>query len=106
MRNSVDSTLIPTGGYTARIQLRSNQAPRRVLLSTDEYNTAFPSPEGTVLTLVEPGHWRLVLGRSITRSLPPRVTIECELENNANPEDTVPLFEAMLLVEPEAVVNV
>lgn len=98
--------LVDTTGSTARIQLRGTSAPRRVLMSTSEYNGSLPSPPGTVLTRIEPGHWLLFLGKSITRSLPSRVTVEMELENDLDPEDTVPLFEATLMVEPEAVVNV
>jgi hypothetical protein len=100
-----NQALVDTVGYTARVQLRANQMPRRVIMSSTEYNTNTTPPVGTVLYRIEPGHWRLFLGKSITRSLPPRVTLEMELENDANPEDTTSLFEASLLVEPEAVVN-
>jgi len=97
--------LVNTTGFTARVQLRSSQANHRVLLSSHEYNGSLPAPSGTVLTRIEPGHWLLFLGKSITRSLPSRVRIEVELVNDANAEDVTALFEAALMVEPEVVVN-
>lgn len=98
--------LVDTTGSTARVQLRGTAAPRRVLLTSQEYNGSLPAPAGTILTRIEPGHWLLFLGKSITRSLPPRVTLEMELENDVDPEDTSALFEALIMVEPEVVVNV
>lgn len=104
--DATHTDLINTTGYTARVQVRGNQIPRRVLLSSSEYHTNDTPPAGTILYRVEPGHWRLFLGKSITRSLPPRVSIEVELVNDANVEDVSPLFEATLMVEPELVANV
>lgn len=104
--DATHENLINTTGFTARVQVRGNQVPRRVLLSSSEYNEDDSPPAGTILFRVEPGHWRLFLGSSITRSLPPRVSIEVELTNDANLEDVSPLFEASLMVEPEVVANV
>lgn len=97
--------LSDTSNHTCRLELRGTQLPRRVLLSTNEYNGELPAPAGTILTKLEDGHWLVVLGRTLTRSFPPKVTAEVELHNNADPEDVSSLFEAIIHVEPELVVS-
>lgn len=99
--------LVDTSSYTARIQLRGTQRPGRVLLNAKEYvvQDGVEIPAGTVLRRVEPGSWRLVLSGSITRSLPSSVRFELELENDLDPDDTVPLAQGVIMVEPEVVSN-
>lgn len=97
--------LTNTDGYTARLQLRSAGGSQRVLLSTQQYDGPDPAPAGTVLQLVESGHWRLFLGSSITKTLPPQVRLELELVNDLDSDDTVPLMSGTIYVEPQAVTN-
>lgn len=100
--------LVNTSSYTARIQLRATQRPGRIVLNAKEWvpaNEGDTPPAGTVLRRVEPGSWRLVLSGSITKSLPASVRFELELENNNDPDDTVPLASGVIMVEPEVVSN-
>jgi hypothetical protein len=92
-----DGNLINTTGFTARIQLRAVNNNSRVILDAEEGSS--------VLTLLEPGHWRIFPGKSITNSLPPTTRWELELTNDANPEDVTFLASGTILTEPESVTN-
>lgn len=74
-------------------------------MDTREYNDPAPAPSGTVLARIEPGHWRLVLDRGITRSLPATTRFELELVSDTDPDDVTPLVYGVINVTPEAVVN-
>lgn len=92
-----EGVLVDTTGYTAHLQLRAVQGNSRVILE---------AIEGTdVLTLLEPGHWRIFLGKSITNSLPPTVRWELELVSDVNDEDVTFLASGTIKTEPEAVTN-
>jgi len=101
-----DGGLVDTTGYTARIQVRATQRPGRILLNSKEWvapNTDTPVPAGTILRRVEPGSWRLVLSGAVTRSLPQSSRFEVELVNDLDPDDSVPLADGVILVQPEVV---
>lgn len=99
------TTLVNTTGYTARLQLRAVQPPARVLLDSaavdvvDENNI----PPGTVFGQLEPGRWRIFLGKTLTKTLPPTVRFEVELTNIADPEDTILVCAGSIQVQPQGV---
>lgn len=92
-----EGNLINTTGYTAHLQLRAVSPNSRIILDTTEGSDN--------LTLIEPGHWRIFLGKSVTNSLPPTVRWEVELTNDADPEDVTFLASGMIQTEPEVVTN-
>lgn len=92
-----EGALVDTTGFTARFQLRATQTNSRVILDATQGSD--------VITLVEPGHWRIFLGKSITNSLPPTSRWELELTSDSNSEDVTTLGFGVLNVEPEVVSN-
>jgi len=99
--------LVDTSGYTARVQLRSANGSQRVLMNTREVEipTGDPVPTGTILALLEPGHWRLLLNAGITRTLPPVTRVEVELVNDLDPDDVTSLMVGTVNVTPQGVSN-
>lgn len=102
--------LVETSGYTARLQLRATQHPGRVILNAREYvpensTDTSPSPPGTVLRRIEPGSWQLTLSSSLTKALPSSTRFELELQSNSDPEDSIPLVNGVLVVEPQVITN-
>lgn len=102
------TTLVDTTGYTARLQLRATQPPARILLDTEAVVVVDPEdiPSGTALAQLAPGHWRIFLGKSLTKKLPPSVRFEVELVNDTDEEDSIPVASGTIQVNPEAVTSV
>lgn len=101
-----DGELVDTSDKTARIQFRAVGSSTRVLLEATEYTGSLPSPDGTILTRLEPGHWELFIGKTMFNSFGPKVRWELELFVTANPEDSSALAEGVILVEPQAVTSI
>lgn len=91
--------LMPSAGYTARLQLRSAGSQSRLILSTK----AVATPDTAPLILIEESHWKLNLSGSITKSLPSVTRFELELVNDDDPDDTIPLVNGAINVTPQAV---
>lgn len=94
------TALVNTTGHTARLQVRGTQRPRRVLLDTKASAEA-----GATLELVEPGHWLVYLGGSMTRSFPSTVTFEVDLVNDLDADDSTNVVNGAIYVTPEGVTN-
>lgn len=93
--------LMPSDGYTARLQLRATNGTQRVLLDTKAVATPATAP----LVLVEESHWRLNLNGGMTKTLPPTTRFELELVNDLDPEDVITLVTGVINVNPQAVTN-
>lgn len=101
------SELVDTSGFTARIQLRAANGTQRILMNTREVEIPEGEavPPGTVLALLEPGHWRLIFNAAITKTLPPVARLEVELINDLDPDDVTLLMAGTINVTPQAVTN-
>jgi hypothetical protein len=107
------TAVVDTTGYDARLEIRANRPPYRVVLSSvawvpddlEDDPVASP-PQGTPFYQIATGRWEIMLGRSITRSLPPQSRFEVELVNQTDPDDVVPMFSGVLHITPEVVTEV
>lgn len=107
------TAVVDTTGYDARLEIRANRPPYRVVLSTVawvppdlEADPVDDPPQGTPFYQIETGKWEIMLGRSITRSLPPQSRFEVELVSQTDPDDVVPMFSGVLRITPEVVTEV
>lgn len=102
-RNPTTGTIIPSSGYTARLQIRDAKNTRRVLLDVTE--SSAPNAVLSRYTDSETSEERflIVLGKSYTSWLPEDCSLECELENETNPDDAVPLFTLLIKVASQEV---
>lgn len=93
--------LMPSAGYTARLQMWDASDPKRVLFNT----RAVTSPLSATLVLLEESHWKLNLNGGITRTLPSSTLFELELVNDADPDDVITLVTGKINVTPQGVTS-
>jgi hypothetical protein len=107
------TAVVDTTGYDARLEIRANRPPYRVVLSSVawvpddlEADPVASPPLGTPFYQIGIGRWEIMLGRSITRSLPPQSRFEVELVSQTDPDDVIPMFSGVLRINPEVVTEV
>lgn len=98
-----DGSVHDSSGYTAKLQIRDSKHSRRVVLDVEE--SASPGAVLSRYTQMPENEERflIILGKSYTTWLPESCILECELTNDINPEDVVPLFSVMIKLLSEQV---
>ncbi len=107
------TAVVDTDGYDARLEIKSGRVPYKVLLTATAWvppdlsaDPVASPPAGTVFYQTAVGQWEIMLGRSVTRSLPPLSRFEVELVSTTDPEDVIPLFSGVVRITPEVVSEV
>ena len=104
--NGVLGSVIDSSDYTARLQIRDAKNSRRVVLDVEEDtapDAVLSRYDHTLEDLSTEERFLIFLGKSYTSWMPEDCIMECELVNDATPDDVVPLFTIMIKIAPQEV---